>query len=154
MAPYSYTLDEAAVGGLNALARQLLGEATELALRPSTDYGAEDTAAHGLPRGEGDVPLTLAIFNAASTPEAENHGRFIDTLRAAISAPLAVVIDTSPYRQRLGTQSGAVERLGERCAAWRAFVEAHELPVACVDLAAPDIDAAERDLAPALGGSV
>ena len=107
-----------------------------------------------MPSSEGDVPLTLAVFNAASTPESENHGRFIDALQAAIGVPLAVVIDTTPYRQRLGAQSGAAERLNERCQAWRAFVEAHELSVACVDLAAPDIDAAERDLAAALGGSL
>ena len=40
VAPYSYTLDEAAVSGLNALARQLLGEATEAcpaARAPSTE---------------------------------------------------------------------------------------------------------------------
>ena len=152
VAPYSYTLDEAAVSGLNVLARHLLGDATELALRASTEYGAEDTAAQGVPRNEGDVPLTLAVFNAASTPEAENHGRFLDLLRAAVETPLAVVVDTEPYRRRLGAQAGADERLHERCYGWRSFVESRGLPVACVDLSAPDVDAAERDLAPALGG--
>jgi hypothetical protein len=152
VAPYSYTFDEAAVSGLHALARHLLGDATELALRPSTEYGNEETAAHGLPRSEADVPLTLAVFNAAATPESENHGRFLDTLRAAIDSPLAVVIDTAAYRRRLGAQAGAEARLNERCSAWRTFVESHGLTVACVDLATPDIAAAERDLAAALGG--
>jgi len=152
VAPYSYTFDEAAVSGLHALARHLLGDATELALRPSTEYGNEEAAAHGLPRNESDVPLTLAVFNAAATPESENHGRFLDTLRAAIDSPLAVVIDTAAYRRRLGAQAGAEARLGERCSAWRTFVESHGLPAACVDLATPDIAAAERDLAAALGG--
>jgi hypothetical protein len=150
--PYSYTLDETAVSGLTALARHLLGDATELALRPSTEYGDEEAAAHGLPRSEADVPLTLAVFNAAATPEPENHGRFLDTLKAAIESPLAVVIDTAAYRQRLGAQAGAEARLGERCNAWRAFVESHGLPAACVDLATPVFATAERDLAPALGG--
>jgi hypothetical protein len=150
--PYSYTLDEAAVSGLHALARHLLGDATELALRPSTEYGNEEAAAHGLSRNESDVPLTLAVFNAAATPESENHGRFLDSLRGAIDSPLAVVIDTAAYRRRLGAQAGAETRLGERCSAWRTFVESHGLTAACVDLAAPDIAAAERDLAAALGG--
>ncbi len=43
-------------------------------------------------------------------------------------------------------------RLGERCNAWRAFVESHGLPAACVDLAKPEFATAERDLAAALGG--
>jgi hypothetical protein len=152
VAPYSYTFDEAAVSGLHALARHLLGDATELALRPSTEYGNEEAAAHGLPRNESDVPLTLAVFNAAATPESENHGRFLDTLRAAIDSPLAVVIDTAAYRRRLGAHAGAEARLGERCSAWRTFVESHDLPAACVALATPDIAAAGRDLAAALGG--
>jgi hypothetical protein len=152
VAPYSTTLDEAAVSGLQALARHLLGDATELALRPSTAYGEEERAGLGLPRNETDVPLTLAVFNAAATPEAENHGRFLDNLRAALETPLAVVIDTTAYRRRLGVQAGAEARLGERCNAWRTFADSRGLPAACVDLATPDVAAAERDLAPALGG--
>ena len=119
---------------------------------PAPSTVTEEAAAHGLPRSEADVPLTLAVFNAAATPEPENHGRFLDTLKAAIESPFAVVIDTATYRQRLGAQAGAAARLGERCNAWRAFVESHGLPSACVDLATPDIATAERDLAPALGG--
>lgn len=152
VAPYSYTLDEMAVAGLHALARHLLGDATELALRPSTEYGNEAAAADGLPRNETDVPLTLAVFNAAATPEPENHGRFLDTLRAGTEGSLAVVIDTATYRRRLGAQAGAEGRLSERCHAWRTFAESHGLAAACVDLATPDSAAAERDLAAALGG--
>jgi len=148
--PYSYTLDEGAVAGLNALARHLLGEATQLALRPSTDFGAEAAAAAGLPRREADVPLTLAVFNAAAIPENENHGLFVDTLRGALDTPLALLVDTGPYRARLGTDAAASQRLAERLDAWRSFAAQRRLPVSFVDLGAPDATQAERDLAPAL----
>lgn len=150
--PYSYTLDEPAVAGLNALARHMLGEATQLALRPSVDFGTESTAAQGLARREEDVPLTLALFTATATPENENHGLFLDTLRAAVETPLAVVVDTGPYRQRLGAPPGAIARIDERCRAWQAFANHRGLPVACIDLGAPDLARAEADLAGALGG--
>jgi hypothetical protein len=151
--PYSYTLDESVVTGLNRLARHLLGDATQLALRPSVEFGAEASAAEGLVRREDDLPLTLAVFNAAATPENENHGRFLDTLKAALDTPLAVVVDTAPYRQRLGEQAGASERVGERCQAWSGFAVQRGLPVACIDFTSPHLERAEEDLAAALGGS-
>jgi hypothetical protein len=151
--PYSYTLDESVVTGLNELARHLLGDATQLALRPSVEFGAEVDAAAGLARREDDLPLTLAVFNAAATPENENHGRFLDTLKAALDTPLAVVVDTAPYRRRLGAQSGANERVEERCQAWSGFAVQRGLPVACIDFTAPQLDRAETDLAAALGGT-
>lgn len=151
--PYSYTLDEPAVRGLNGLARHLLGDATQLALRPSVEFGAEASAAEGLARREDDLPLTLAVFNAAATPENENHGRFLDTLKAALDTSLAVVVDTAPYRRRLGAQSGANERMDERCQAWNGFAAQRGVPVACIDLTAPQLSRAEADLAAALGGT-
>jgi hypothetical protein len=150
-APFSYTLGEDAVAGLNALARHLLGETTQLALRSSTQFGEEDAAGNSLPRHEADVALTLAVFNAASTPEHENHGRFLDALRAATEMQLAILVDTAPYRQRLGAQAGTAERMEERCRAWQAFAANRNLPLACVDLSSPDLRRAEAALAPALG---
>jgi len=151
VAPFSYTLTEGAVAGLSALAHHMLGETTQLALRPSTPFGEEETAAQDIVRHEDDVPLTLAVFSAASAPEQENHGKFLDTLREATAAQVAVVVDTGPYRQRLGTQAGAAERTEERCQAWRAFAKNRNLAVACIDLTAPDLARAESDLASALG---
>ncbi len=150
--PYSYTLDESAVAGLHGLARHLFGDATQLALRPSVDFGAESSAAEGLARREDDLPLTLAVFNAAATPENENHGRFLDTLKSALDTPLAVVVDTAPYRLRLGGQSGANARVDERCHAWNGFAVQRGLPIACIDFTVPDLGRAESDLAAALGG--
>jgi hypothetical protein len=151
--PYSYTLDEAAVAGLNAVARHLFGDATQLALRPSIALGAEDTAARDLPRQEVDVPLMLAVFNAATTPEQENHGRFLDALRRASDTPLAVLVDLEPYRRRLGMMGGAAERLQERCRAWQAFAADRGLSAVCIDLSAPELGRIEAELQPALAGS-
>jgi len=147
--PYSTTLDEAAVVGLEALARHLFGDAARLALRPTVAFGDEDAAAHGLARREADVPLTLAVFSASATPEQENHGRFLDTLRQSIDTPIAIVLDTGAYARRLGL--GTEERLRERSAAWRAFAAERGVPFAHVDLAAPDLRQVERSLEPALG---
>ena len=149
--PYSTTLDEAAVAGLEALARHLFGDAARLALRPSVAFGDEDAAARGLARREADVPLTLAVFSASATPEQENHGRFLDTLRESIDTPIAIVLDTGAYGRRLGL--GTEERLRERSAAWRAFAAERGVPLADVDLATPDLRHIERSLEPALGAA-
>jgi hypothetical protein len=151
IAPYSYTLAEPDIAGLQQLARQLFGESAQVTLRPSVAFGSEADAASGLARSDADVPLTLAVFNAAATPENENHGLFVDNLRAALDTPVALVVDTSHYRRRLGSQAGAQARLQERCEAWQAFGAQRALAVACVDLATPDLRAAERDLTATLG---
>lgn len=152
IAPYSYTLDEAAVAGLNAIARQMFGDSAELALRPSTDFGAEDAAGDGIPRAEDDVPLLLAVFNASAIPENENHGRFLDALREATTVPPVLLVDIGPYQRRLGTQAGASERIEERCRAWQTFARERSLVATCADLAAPDLRGTEAGLAPAIGG--
>jgi hypothetical protein len=151
--PYSYTLDEEAIAGLGAIARHLLGDATQLALRPSTSFGAEEAAGEGLPRSEADVALMLATFSAAAIPENENHGRFLDALRRASDTPLAVLVDLGPYSRRLGVQSGASDRLEERRRAWQGFVRERGLPATCANLAAPDLGRVEAELAPALGSA-
>jgi hypothetical protein len=147
VAPYSHTLDEAANAGLQALARHLYGETTQVALRPSVAFGEEEVAAAGMLPHEDDVPLMLAVFNAAATPENENHGRFIDTLRAACDAPLAAIVDTGPYARRLGTAAGSDARLDERLRTWSAFAAARGVPLGAIDLGAPDLPAVERALA-------
>ncbi len=146
VAPYSYTLGETEIAGLQRLACQLFGESAQLALRANTAFGTEADAAGGLVRHDADIALTLALFNAAATPENENHGLFVDTLRRALDTPVALLVDSSHYRRRLGSQAGAQQRLQERCDAWRAFGAQRGVAVACVDLSAPDLVSAEREL--------
>jgi hypothetical protein len=153
--PYSYTPDETAVDGLRAVARQLLGDETELLLRPAVTYGDEERAASGLRADDAQVALTLVLVSLAATPEHENHGALLAQLAKSLSQAPAVLVDESAYARRLGPGSDA--RLGERRSAWRAFCEAHGTAMASVDLTALDRaaqDALERDLARALAGRV
>lgn len=149
--PYSHAPDDRARDGLATLARALLGEAAQVDVLAGVAYGEEDRAAAVL-EGAGASPasLVLALFNLAATPEVENHGRFLEALRAAGGAPLAVLVDAGPYARRLGSEAGA--RLEERGRSWRAFAAARGLRCACVDLAAPPLAELERELGPALAG--
>jgi len=152
--PYSYTVDEAAIGGLRAVAVALLGDDADLVLHPTITFGAETSVPQTLTGAEPKVALTLALFSLAATPENENHGAFLKALRNASAATrLAVLIDESGYRRRLGVQAGADARLEERRAAWRYFCRALELDTAFVDLPAPDLPALQSDLERVLAAS-
>jgi hypothetical protein len=148
--PYSYTLDEASLRGLREATRALLGDQSDLAVRPAVAFGQEAAAASGLDPGDRTVGLTVALFSLAATPEHENHGAFLDTLRNAVRPPVMALIDEAPYRRRLGEQPAARDRLAERRQAWSAFGAAHGINVAFADLAAPDLAQLERDAEPVL----
>ena len=138
--PYSYTVDDAAVNGLRAVAVALLGDDAEVMLQPTVTFGAEESVRQML-AAEPPATLTLALFSLAATPENENHGAFLKSLRGSSASRLAVMIDESGYRRRLGAQAGAEARLEERRSAWRYFCRALELDVVFVDLSAPDLPA-------------
>src|SRR5262245_28747941 len=107
VAPYSYTLGASEIAGLERLARHLFGDRARLSLRPNIPFGEEERAADGLLRRQADIALTFAVFNASATPENENHGAFVDVLREALDMPVGLIVDTAPYRQRLGSQAGS-----------------------------------------------
>jgi hypothetical protein len=153
--PYSYTPDERVVAGLRSVAQQLLGEETELLLRPTVAYGDEERAALGLRTDDAEVALTLVLVSLAATPEHENHGGLLTQLGQALGKAPALLVDESAYARRLGP--GGEARLAERRAAWRAFAQAHGTTMASADLAALDRgahEALERDLARSLGTRV
>jgi hypothetical protein len=86
------TADEEAIAGLGAIV-------ATCSVTPSTGTHArtrraEEAAGDGLPRGEADVALMLAIFSAVATRENET-GRFLDALRRA-SDTLVVLVDLDP----------------------------------------------------------
>lgn len=151
--PYSYTIDEASLRGLREATKALLGDSTDLAMRPSIGFGDEASATTGLDLADRSVGLSVALFSLASTPEHENHGAFLDRLRDAIGARLIALVDEAPYKRRLGGQAATHDRLAERRAAWSAFCTAHRVSVAFVDLAAPDLAQLERDAEPVLAGA-
>ena len=82
------------------------------------------------------------------------HGAFLDALAPAAAAgagsrhPLTALVDESGFRARW---PGDEERLAGRRAAWRELLSAHGATPVFVDLASPDVSAAEGVLAaPAL----
>jgi len=151
--PYSYSVDEASLRGLREATRALLGDATDLAMRPSIGFGDEASATSGLDLADRSVGLSVALFSLASTPEHENHGAFLDRLRDAIGARLVVLVDEAPFKRRLGSHAGARERLAERREAWSAFAAAHGVAIAFVDLATLDVAQLERDVEPVMAAA-
>jgi len=159
--PFSLTLGPRQRDGLERIAHHLWGERSTIRLESPVRYddgiGSAGIAAEPVPagsRGHGvaaaadgtAVTLTLALCSLAATPERENHGRFLDDLRAGAGSPL-LLVDTGGYTRRLGSMAGAANRLDERCAAWRAFAESHRWPILFADLEVPDLAAAEQALA-------
>jgi hypothetical protein len=92
--------------------------------------------------------IVVALFALTATPERENHGAFVQALaaRAPVGQRLVVLVDESGFRARFGGADGATRR-EQRRAAWRQMLgELGQAPV-FVDLAAPDLEAAETELA-------
>jgi hypothetical protein len=144
--PYSYTVDESGARGLDTVAKGLLGDTAEAAVRPAVAFGAESSATAGIDVADRTVALSAALFSLAATPEHENHGAFLDALSQALAPRLIALVDEAPYKRRLGDTATARVRLDERCNAWTAFASAHGVTVAFVDLSAPDVAELERDV--------
>ena len=84
---------------------------------PEAAYGAVDARR----------PVSLFWCDATVTPEDEVHGRAIDIMKAACppqKAVFACVIDVSRFALRFGRYPA---RLSERTAAWKQFIEAHDV---------------------------
>ncbi|MEP6607331.1 MAG: DUF2868 domain-containing protein [Burkholderiaceae bacterium] len=143
--PYSFTIDDVALQGLHAIAKALLGNDAVVTSEPSVGFGDETATTVS---DDPTASLTLALFNLAATPENENHGTFLRTLRRAVGndSRLAAIVDESGYRMRLGTQAGADGRLAERQNAWQYFCQTAGIDAAFVDLSKPDLVSIERDL--------
>lgn len=135
--PYSMRVDEARQAGLAGAARMLLGEQAELTVLPVTAYGETP------PAPAASQAVTAALFALSATPEPENHGQFLDQLRASHPAGVVALIDESGYLERLGPQAAA--RAAERGGLWRQFCAQHQVPAAIVNLLAPDAGGEELE---------
>lgn len=115
-----------------ALADVTQGRATLQAGAP-VPYGDEaDAAACTPPPGTSAV---LLLLDLATTPEAEVHGRLLDSLaRAAPQARRLLLLDEAGYQRRLGAGD---PRLAERRAGWQQLAAAHDAALLTVDLGAP-----------------
>ena len=133
--PYSFTVDGPRSAGLHDLARTLLGAQAQVQLQVSTAYGEELAPLHVT---NAEPPLEVALFNLSATPEAENHGAFLDSLLQQGHTRLQVWVDASAYEQRLAAQSGSAERMAQRSALWHSLGAARNLPVRTVHLIQPE----------------
>jgi hypothetical protein len=136
--PYAYQISAAQ---LQSLARQLesrLGTAVAIEPGAAVAYGGEALVASSLAAGTAAFDARVLLFALAATPEAENHGAVIKTVRDASNRPgaplLLVAVDESAYAERFGQDPALRHRLDERRALWRDFVSAYGLEAWIVDL--------------------
>lgn len=121
--PYSFHPTPLLQQQLRGVLTEVLGDATQVIVDTPIAYGAEeDWLAE--PQLTQDEDHLLVLFNLSSTPEAENHGAFVEGLRKRVAeartgAAVAILLDESGYRTRLAGQAGAEERLESRRQAWR-----------------------------------
>jgi hypothetical protein len=152
--PYSFTVDERRDAGLTAVARELLGEQARVMLRPGTPYGESyggegQTPSRAGPAADTSVTQTALLFNLSATPERENHGAFIDQVLRQGAGDVAVFVDESAYRERVGGEGTGAARVRERIALWRQFCELHKVPVRVVNLLHPQSQPNTAPISPA-----
>jgi hypothetical protein len=127
VAPYGTQLSPQATLNLNALLMQT--------------FGAEDDI--DPQQLVGTATLLAPLFALTATPEAENHGTFVERLKtAAASARVVALIDEAAFRR----QFGDAPRLEERRALWRRLAAERGLAAVFVDLDRPDTQAAQQAL--------
>jgi hypothetical protein len=130
--PHGFTPSPEATLALRALLAAEGHPPLELHVAAATAYGDEDAAAARLAAApDAARAACIAWFDLAATPEPQVQGRFVAALRAAARGPLALLVDESAYRKRLGAGS---PRLAERRRAWQALADEAGVGLACIDL--------------------
>lgn len=148
--PFSYTLPEAAQTGLESIVARAFGNSASLMLEPPVSW---DDVGHAVQRmttgGQGPV---IALFNLTATPEDDVHGEFIKALKDRMGAGhgLIAVVDESAFRARWPDDDIRIEK---RRGAWRDWLTSHQLAVVFVNLATPDLQAADAAFDAALDAS-
>jgi hypothetical protein len=135
--PYAHTPDAAAQARLQAVFKQAYGADTQTRLAPTVGFGGEDDWQADVAHGESAV----ALFDLSATPEAENHGRFVQRLAASNPSSVLMLIDQAGFARRFDA-----ERLRQRRQAWQALADTLHAHAVFVDLQAPDLAAAEAAL--------
>jgi hypothetical protein len=128
--PYSYDPTEESIAGLKTLLAATLGGVIGVELRPAIAYGEEEKIAAA-------SDWNVLLMNLASTPESENHGLVISTLRdstARNGLPLLVIVDAAPYAARMKGDASFDQRVRERRELWTRFVSGYGLRACVVDL--------------------
>ena len=132
--PYAYTPTPSSIATLQAILTRHMGGSAAVTMSPPVVYGDEDLGS--------TAGGTVVLFNLATTPEREVHGAFIAAIAASGTPPI-VVIDETAFRVRV---SADTSRIDARRALWRDTLDPFGVAPAFVDLAAPDLIAAEAAL--------
>lgn len=141
--PYACEPSDASLAGLERWLSSVTQGDVRIDRRTSLRYGEEDMAAAAFDFGAHRVAdLHVVLMSLAATPEAENHGVVIaaardSARRARPPAAVRVVVDESPYAERLAGDSSLASRLDERRRLWREFVAGYGLEADLVALGAP-----------------
>jgi len=139
--PYAYEPAEASLAGLERWLESQTQADVRIDRRTTLRYGEEDMAGPAFDFGAYRVAdLHVVLMNLAATPEAENHGVVIAAARdsarkARPAATVRVVVDESPYSQRLARDASFGPRVEERRQLWRDFVSGYGLEAEIVALA-------------------
>jgi len=129
--PHASALSAQAALGLQKLLAQDADLGLHLQLADPVPYGDEDQPEHCRP--PPGTTLVVLLVDLTVTPEAEVHGRLLDTLRANTAAlPLLLVADESAFVRRFGADSA---RRAERQGAWQRFAQSQGLRLRCATLA-------------------
>ena len=105
------------MAGLQTLLAATLGAIIKVEMKTTVRYRQEDAFRATLTSNGADATdWNVLLMAAASTPEVENHGVVINTLRDALAQksqplPLLIVIDTGPYAARMQGDATFEQRL-------------------------------------------
>ncbi len=138
--PYAYEPPTGTLAALQSMLARHFGTAVRLATQPVLHYG-EEALAGGLEAGPG-APAAEAhvlLFSLGATPESENHGVVVATVRDAVQrarpAPeLLIVVDEAPYAARMGLDASYERRLDERRQLWRNFLAGYGLELTLLEV--------------------
>lgn len=122
--PYGFDSAGSAEKSLIELLRQALGDKTDVRVDPPVRYGDEDEWVAGQERSLGTADHVILLFSLGSTPEAENHGVFAESVQARLGdeAELTVLLDESSFAHKLRGHPSAERRLADRYDAWTAVL--------------------------------
>jgi len=142
--PYAYEPSDASLAGLERWLSSVTQADARIDRRTTLRYGEEDMAGAAFDSGAHRVAdLHVVLMNLAATPEAENHGVVIaaardSARRARPPAAVRVVVDESPYAERLAGDASLASRLDERRRLWRDFIAGYGFEADLVALAGVD----------------
>ena len=138
--PYAYVPGRDSYAGLERMLEARANSDIRLDHRSPLRYGEEDSATETFDSGAHRIADEhVLLFSLAATPEAENHGAVLAAARdsadrAKPATRLLVIVDESPYRERLAGDSTLESRLEERRELWTRFVSGYGMKAVLADL--------------------